>query len=75
MQRPPSRATAGQQTAWATTYATSSAHFAMDDSFSKVKSAVESHLGLLGRQAQVKIKNWLRKLSEEVCARMEEMRN
>ncbi len=41
-------------------------HTELDSSFEKVKLAVMQHVSLLQRQAQVRVKNWLKKLSEEV---------
>eukprot|EP00887_Chlorella_sp_A99_P005213 scaffold1.g5213.t1 len=58
-------ATAAQQEAWNKTYNATNAHFHLEEQFHRVKVAVEGHLGLLQRQAQVRVKNWLKKLSEE----------
>ena len=59
---------APQQDVYASTYKSVTAHVECDESFAKVKGAIESHLGLLQKQAQVKVRNWLKKLSEEVSA-------
>ena len=57
---------APQQDIYASTYKSVTAHIECDESFAKVKGAIESHLGLLQKQAQVKVRNWVKKLSEEV---------
>lgn len=59
---------APQQAAWNTAFASVNAHFQLESSWHKVKSAVESHLALLQKQAQVRVRKWLNKLSEEVSA-------
>lgn len=41
-------------------------HVSLDASWAKVRAAIESHCGLLGKQHAVRVRNWLKKLSEEV---------
>lgn len=41
-------------------------HSELDSNFEKLRLAITQHVGLLQRQAQVRVKNWLKKLSEEV---------
>lgn len=60
---------AAQQAVYSQAFKDVAAHVEADDAFGKVKGAVESHLGLLQKQAQVRVRNWLKKLSEEVRAR------
>ncbi|GAB4817988.1 hypothetical protein N2152v2_005034 [Parachlorella kessleri] len=56
-----------QQLLWAKTYKDVKNHTELDSSFEKVKLAVMQHVSLLQRQAQVRVKNWLKKLSEETA--------
>lgn len=55
-----------QEQAYAQAYKDVTAHLSADEAFGRLRSAVESHAGLLGKQAQVRVRNWLKKLSEEV---------
>lgn len=57
-----------QEQVYAQAYKDLTAHLSADEAFGRTRSAVESHLGLLGKQAQVRVRNWLKKLSEEVSA-------
>ena len=58
---------AGQaQQQFATAYRDSVQHVELDDAFSRLRSAVESHAGLLQKQVAVRVRNWLKKLDEEV---------
>lgn len=44
-------------------------HNELDSSFEKLRLAIVQHVSLLQRQAQVRVKNWLKKLAEEVRCR------
>lgn len=65
----PARGTAAaplQAAAWGQAWSDVTAHVGLDEQFGKVKAAIEGHSGLLGKQAAVRVRNWLKKLSEEV---------
>jgi hypothetical protein len=55
-----------QQAAYSQAFKDVAAHVEADDVWARVKGQVETHLRLLQKQAQVRVRNWLKKLSEEV---------
>lgn len=65
----PAGSAAPQQQAYAQAYRDVTAHVELDEAFAKLRAAAESHAGLLQKQAAVCVRNWLKKLSEEVRAR------
>ncbi|KAL4437071.1 hypothetical protein ABPG75_004210 [Micractinium tetrahymenae] len=42
-------------------------HVSLDAAWAKVRAAIESHCGLLGKQHAVRVRNWVKKLSEETA--------
>ncbi len=57
-----------QQVIWQQTYKSVKNHNELDSNFEKLKLAITQHVSLLQRQAQVRVKNWLKKLSEQASA-------
>ncbi len=66
MKTVPAASTAPQQQAYTRAYRDVTAHVELDEAFAKLRAAAESHAGLLQKQAAVRVRNWLKKLSEEV---------
>lgn len=64
--RPAGAPGAPPQQAYARAFGDVAAHVALDEAYAKTAAAVQTHLGLLQKQAQVRVRNWLKKLSEEV---------
>lgn len=62
----PAASASPQQHAFSKAYGDVRAHVDLDEAFCRVKGALESHLGLLQKQTQVRVRNWIKKLSEEV---------
>ncbi len=63
----PSLRDAGQQAGYSHAYRdASAAQIEADAVFASVKGTVERHLSLMNKGAQVNVRNWLKKLSEQV---------
>ncbi|PRW58703.1 centrosomal of 112 kDa-like isoform X1 isoform B [Chlorella sorokiniana] len=67
MKTVPAASAAPQQQAYARAYRDVTAHVELDEAFAKLRAAAESHAGLLQKQAAVRVRNWLKKLSEETA--------
>lgn len=55
-----------EETSYVRAFKDVNSHVSLDAAWAKVRVAIESHCGLLGKQHSVRVRNWLKKLSEEV---------